>query len=64
MTYLRETDSQTMLVALNFFGHEVEVPAPPGSWSPRLSTHNNSRVPSKTLTLAPFEASIFELSDY
>jgi len=64
MTYLRETDSQIMLVALNFFGHDVDAPMPPGSWSPRLSTHNNSRVPSKTLTLAPFEASIFELSDY
>ncbi|MBM4422437.1 MAG: DUF3459 domain-containing protein [Chloroflexi bacterium] len=60
MTYLRETDSQTMLVALNFFGHDVTVPMPPGQWACRLSTHAAEHAPGETLTLAPFEASIFE----
>jgi alpha-glucosidase len=64
LTYLREGGGQTMFVALNFFAHEVEVPMPSGMWAPRLSTHNNSRMPTKTLKLEPFEASIFEQSDY
>ncbi len=61
MTYLREADSQTMLVALNFFGRPVEVSLPPGNWSLRLSTQPHSQTLGKALRLAPFEASIFEL---
>ncbi len=64
MVYLRQTEGQTMLIALNFFGHDVDVPMPPGLWAPRLSTHHNSRMPGKDLTLSPFEVSIFELADY
>jgi alpha-glucosidase len=60
MAYLREADSQTMLVALNFFGHPVEVPAPPGRWTLRLSTHPRPAAPDRTFTLAPFEASLYE----
>jgi len=60
MTYLRELPGQTMFVALNFFGHAVDVPVPPGPWLLRLSTHAGEKSLGKTLTLAPFEASIFE----
>lgn len=61
MSYLREADSQTMLVALNFFGHDVDMPMPPGRWAVRLSTHRETRISARALALAPFEASVFEL---
>jgi alpha-glucosidase len=60
MTYLREVPGQTMWVALNFFGHSVEVPTPPGQWALRLSSHPGEHTWDKTLTLQAFEACIFE----
>jgi alpha-glucosidase len=63
MTYLRELPNQTFFIALNFFGHDVDVPVPEGHWSLRLSTNHNRSAPGPTLTLAPFEASIFEMAE-
>ncbi len=62
MLYLRETEEQTMLVALNFFGHDTLAPLPAGQWQRRLSTHPGGLISAGALTLAPFEAAILELN--
>ncbi|MBI3242217.1 MAG: alpha-glucosidase [Chloroflexi bacterium] len=62
MTYLRETEEQTMLVALNFFGHHTTAPVPAGKWRRVLSTHIGGDPGVSEITLAPFEASLFELA--
>ena len=61
MAYLRETDGQRMFVALNFFEQEATVPLPQGRWIRKFSTHSNAgeSCSGESLTLAPFEASIF-----
>ncbi len=60
MVYLRETGEQTMLVALNFFGHHTTVQLPDGNWRQALSTHIGGGPVGNQLMLAPFEAVIFE----
>ncbi len=67
MAYLRVAPAQTMLVVLNFFGWETTLklttPAPAGTWPVRLSTvpGRPGHTSGSRLTLAPFEATIFEL---
>jgi len=62
LLYLRETEEQAMLVALNFFGHDTLAPLPAGQWQRRLSTHLGGLISAGTLILAPFEATILELN--
>jgi alpha-glucosidase len=68
LVYLREASEQTLLVALNFAGHEVAVGLdglPAGRWTTRLSSRGmgaETRLAGAKLTLAPREAAILELS--
>lgn len=66
LAYLRHTPGQTMLVALNFFGHEVTLPLdqrlPTPHWQLRLTSGvgDQPRVRHNTVTLGPFEACVLE----
>jgi alpha-glucosidase len=66
MAFLRETKSQTVLVALNFFESACDLalqePLPAGSWRLLLSTHatDDARSPAAgSLRLRPNEAAIW-----
>ena len=66
MAYLRQSEEQTLLVALNFFGWPVEVTVDESllnhGWQLLLSSvpGDHARVRGNTLHLAPFEACILE----
>ncbi len=66
LIYLRESDAQIMLVALNFSGKEqrtlLEAPLPVQRWRVCLSTtlETHDRVIDQAIRLAPFEACILE----
>ena len=62
LVYVRATEQQKMLVALNLFGHPVTIKGiEPGPWARRFSTHSEVPAPAGQLRLAPFEATVFEL---
>ncbi len=66
LAYLRQSPEQTMLVALNFFGYEatlaLDQPLPAARWRVRLTSApgERERLRGRALSLAPFEACIFE----
>lgn len=71
LAYLRQSPEQTLLVALNFFGHGIQLkldtPLPTQHWRMRLSTAfgDHRRVRGNVLELEPFEACLLEAeTDY
>ena len=56
LAYLRRTEDQVVLVALNFSGREKIVPLPAAAWRPLISSAGSLPVEMKTeLRLAPHE---------
>jgi alpha-glucosidase len=69
LVYLRRSETQTMLVALNFYAWPVQVKLdgglPAASWEQRLTSAPGGQVGpmlNGQIALAPFEASVWELS--
>ncbi|MEJ5223058.1 MAG: alpha-amylase family glycosyl hydrolase [Anaerolineales bacterium] len=61
LAYLRQTDDETVLVALNFSARSARLPLPhglPTRWRALLSTEKREETASAPLTLQPFEACV------
>jgi alpha-glucosidase len=53
MVFLRQTETQSILVALNFTSHEENLNPPKGNWEKLFSSIKNDQTPSKPLL--PYE---------
>jgi len=70
LVYLRQTETQTMLVALNFYAWRTTVKLderlPAENWELRLTSTPGGRpdaILADEISLAPFEASVWEAVD-